>query len=562
MEEQKENKNEIVEEPKQEEAKQEEKKEEPKQEEKKEEPKQEEPKNEEPKKKEPKKNPKQQFFPDLAAEQKPEQQKENKAQKEDTEKQAKEEQQKKKQDEKNRIISAIKEKIKELNTHYTFSLQYHDLIQKILTNLEEQTYEKINNSLNDCFGYLHFFKDSSDLYSKFAEQIQNSNKLITFTEKKPKMNDDFLSTVMQSTQNIFYQNLSKFSNGLKNNIINKGPLSKLQEKKNQIDVIRKTHLKKYSDLIDEKKKVEKKFKTYFGLFSSFVPELADQYSPPNKKIQPTPMPELIDAPDFVYVIKDFLDALNSLMTKINSFALESKESMKTINGIFAEVNTLIRESITIYMGESKIFFNSDVTKKFEEIEAYFKKYEENAKENNIFKLAKIFHNEQAKQTILTLLQQYYTLLSNSNLVKKELIADKSTFSIEKYTNIELFFNWFISVLPKNFEVTVNDLIIKKFEIKRDPGVFQKWKAANMIFTKQHHLILYDQVDSYKIDDIVRIFETDKINFRRKDDKKKGFLFEVIAVVKGKIMNFKGDFLFDALGEPNLNAIKELIDNQA
>ena len=562
MEEQKENKNEIVEEPKQEEAKQEEKKEEPKQEEKKEEPKQEEPKNEEPKKEEPKKNPKQQFFPELAAEQKPEQQKENKAQKEDTEKQAKEKKQKKKQDEKNRIITAIKEKIKELNTHYTFSLQYHELIQKILTNLEEQTYEKINNSLNDCFGYLHFFKDSSDLYSKFAEQIQNSNKLITFTEKKPKMNDDFLSTVMQSTQNIFYQNLSKFSNGLKNNIINKGPLSKLQEKKNQIDVIRKTHLKKYSDLIDEKKKVEKKFKTYFGLFSSFVPELADQYSPPNKKIQPTPMPELIDAPDFVYVIKDFLDALNSLMTKINSFALESKESMKTINGIFAGVNTLIRESITIYMGESKIFFNSDVTKKFEEIEAYFKKYEENAKENNIFKLAKIFHNEQVKQTILTLLQQYYTLLSNSNLVKKELIADKSNFSIEKYTNIELFFNWFISVLPKNFEVTVNDLIIKKFEIKRDPGVFQKWKAANMIFTKQHHLILYDQVDSYKIDDIVRIFETDKINFRRKDDKKKGFLFEVIAVVKGKIMNFKGDFLFDALGEPNLNAIKELIDNQA
>ena len=66
------------------------------------------------------------------------------------------------------------------------------------------------------------------------------------------------------------------------------------------------------------------------------------------------------------------------------------------------------------MGESKIFFNSDVTKKFEEIEAYFKKYEENAKENNIFKLAKIFHNEQVKQTILTLLQQYYTLLSIFN----------------------------------------------------------------------------------------------------------------------------------------------------
>ena len=93
------------------------------------------------------------------------------------------------------------------------------------------------------------------------------------------MNDDFLTTVMQSTQNIFYQNLSKFSNGLKNNIINKGPLSKLQEKKNQIDVIRKTHLKKYSDLIDEKKKVEKKFKTYFVAFK-IVPQYSHSFGFP------------------------------------------------------------------------------------------------------------------------------------------------------------------------------------------------------------------------------------------------------------------------------------------
>ena len=117
-----------------------------------------------------------------------------------------------------KIVALIQEKIKELNTNFNFSMQYHDIIQKIFTNLEEQTYEKINNSLNDCFGYLNFFKDSSELYSKFAEQIQNCNKAITFTNKKPKIGDDFLSTLMQSTQNIFHQNLAKFSNGLKMNI--------------------------------------------------------------------------------------------------------------------------------------------------------------------------------------------------------------------------------------------------------------------------------------------------------------------------------------------------------
>ena len=201
-------------------------------------------------------------------------------------------------------------------------------------------------------------------------------------------------------------------------------------------------------------------------------------------------------------------------------ALESKESMKTINGIFAEVNTLIRESITIYIGESKNFFNSEVTKKLEEIEAYFKKYEENAKENNKFKMNKIFQTEQSKQTILTLLQQYYTLISNSDLVKKELVEDKANFTLEKYPTLESFFKWFITVLPKHFELTVNDLINKKFQIQRDPGPLYKWKDAGIVFTKQHHLLLFDKVDSYKQEDIVKIFETDKITFKKRNDKKR------------------------------------------
>ena len=172
----------------------------------------------------------------------------------------KEQQQKqqKKKEENDRVISTIKEKIKQLNTSYDFSIQYLDLVHKIISNFDELTYEKINNSLSDCFNYLYFFKNSAELYSKFAEEIQNSNKLITFTDQKPKMTDNFLSNVMQNTQNIFYQNLNKFSIGLSKNIISKGPLSLLQEKKNQIEAARKTHLKKYSELTDEKKKIRKK----------------------------------------------------------------------------------------------------------------------------------------------------------------------------------------------------------------------------------------------------------------------------------------------------------------
>ena len=109
---------------------------------------------------------------------------------------------------------------------------------------------------------------------------------------------------------------------------------------------------------------------------------------------------------------------------------------------------------------------------------------------------------------------------------------------------------------------MNDLIIKSFEIKRDPGFFSRWKQAGMVFTRQHHLILFDKVNSYKIEDIVKIFETDKITYQRKEDKKKGLLFEVVADVKGKVMNFKGTFLFDALTMENINEISGLINNKA
>ena len=544
------------EEPKQEEEKKEEEKkeEQPKKEEEK---KEEEPKKEEPKKEEPKKE-------EAPQENKPPEQKQNNEIKPEQNQPKKEppkpqnppaQTQKINKEENDKIVNIIKEKIKKLNSLYNFCLQYEDVIYKILLNLDESTYDKINNSFTDYFSYLNFFKSSSELYSKFAEQIQNTNKIITF-EQKPKMSDNFLSNIMQNTQNIFYQNLSKFSAGLRTNIISKGPLSQLTEKKSKIETFKKTQLKKFSELIDERKLLEKKYKTYNKLFISFVPELVENQL--NKNIVIEPMPDLIDAPDFVIIVKDLLESINKLINKITTFIKEAKESMNEINKVYIEVAHLIKDSISIYMQESKIFFNSEITKKFEEIENYFKKYEQTSNENKYFLMERIFPDEKSKNNIFNLLQNYYTLLTNSNTVKKELLTDRNAFSVQKYSNIMMFYNWLISVQPCNVDVTVDDLIIKKMEIKRDPGIFSKWKQAGIVFTRQSHLILFDKVDSFKNEDVVKIFEMDKISFKRKEDKKKGLLFDIIANVKGKVMNFKGEHNFDALTMDNLNEISGLI----
>ena len=148
------------------------------------------------------------------------------------------------------------------------------------------------------------------------------------------------------------------------------------------------------------------------------------------------------------------------------------------------------------------------------------------------------------------------LLSNSNIVKKELLSDRNKFSIKSTSNAFLFFEWLISVSPQPSDVSIIDLLVKQLNVKRDPGIFSSWKESVFMFTKQSHLLVLDK-PGY-IDDLVKIFELGKTSFRKRTDKKNKFLFELIANQKGKIMDFKGTFLFDALSQESLDEILNLV----
>ena len=470
-------------------------------------------------------------------------------------------------EEKEKVISIIKTKLMELKNNYDFCIQYYDVLHKITNYLNELAYEKIKNSVNDSSSYLSFFKHTSELFSKFTEQINSSNNILIFPEK-PKMNDNFLNNAIQATEKLIYENLSKFSNGLKQNLISKDPFSKLQEKINKIELLKKTQAKKVSEINDRKKKLEKKYDSYQQLFDTFLPKENPNPNPESNNIEnnsinvpnkPKEITDLVDYPDFIYVIKELIEEINNLILKNNLFIIDEKDSLISINNLFLEINNVIKESLSSYIQESKVFFGADVIKKMEEIENYYKQLEESQKDN-AFRLDVIFKEQKEKENIFNLLQQYFELLNKSDKVKKELISDKDAFSIDKYDNIVLFYEWLISISPQPTDLKVDELIIKKMEIKRNPGIFSKWKNTIMVFTKQDHIIFFDKVenpDFYAEENIAKIYEKDKTSFKKKPDNKKKFLFELIANVKGKVMAFKGSNEFDALNEENLNVISNL-----
>ena len=469
--------------------------------------------------------------------------------------------------EKEETINIIKSKIKELRNNFNFYIQYHDLLFKIISSLENLTYEKISSSIYDYIKYQNFFKRLSDYYTKFEEGIKISTEILKSSTEKPKMNDKCLDEIMQSTQNMFYQNLSKFATGLKQNIIAKDPLFEIEEKSNKIKSINKSQLKKIQEINENRINCEKKFKSYEKLFDQFLPEAnsinnENNYNNiiDNNINMNNPIPELIDTPDFIYIVKELTEEINKMILQINLLIIDEKDAFYTINNLFLEINQIVKDSIISYINESKIFFNTEIHKNFEEIEKYYKNLEEEQKENNIFKLEKIYSEQKDQENIFNLLQSYYELLNNSQKVKKELISDKNTFSIDYYPNIVLFFEWLISISPQPTDVSVDDLIIKKMEIKRDPGLFSKWRNVVIIFTKQKHMIIFDKPNSFLIDNTMKIFDVDKIAFKKIEDNKNPFLFEINTNTKGQIMIFKESFLFDGLNEENVKDVSEFVSN--
>ena len=457
------------------------------------------------------------------------------------------------QEEENKIIEIIKSKIKFLREKYDFSLQFHDIITKILKTFQDLTYNKLSHSIKESLNFITFFKDSSELFSKFAKQIQDTNNIIMSSKKEEKLNDNILLEAMQKTQNILFENITNISNTMKQNIINKGPLSKLQEKINKIENIKKDNFEKLKIISESKKKLLKNFAKYDKIFDSYLPKVNLDLHDINNNIPERP--SLIDTPDFILIIKSLLSYINKLILDINLFIIDTKDTLYKINGLYVEINNLVKDAILIYIKECKTIFSLDLTKNFEEIENYYKKLDEKTSDK-MFKLNKIFTTKENEDYIYNLLQQYYMLLSNSNCVKKELLSDRNKFSIKSTSNAFLFFEWLTSVSPQPSDVSIIDLLVKQLNVKRDPGIFSSWKESVFMFTKQSHLLVLDK-PGY-IDDLVKIFELGKTSFRKRTDKKNKFLFELIPNQKGKIMDFKGTFLFDALSQESLDEILNLV----
>jgi hypothetical protein len=257
-------------------------------------------------------------------------------------------------------------------------------------------------------------------------------------------------------------------------------------------------------------------------------------------------------PDLVIAISDLLDLINNIISEINSFIIDTKYSLISAKDIYTEINSLVRDLIGIYIEESKNIF-VDANKKFDAIEKYFEKTKDKY-EDKMFELNQILVDQNHRNKIYDLLEKFDILLYDFS--KKQIISDKYSFLTKNCPNIHLFLEFLISVSPKPIELPLDDLILNKIEVKMNPGLFRGWRNYSMLLTKQNHIIILNEPNNYTPENIVHVFQLDKITFKLKSSFGKPFLFDITPHNSG----IYGTYSFDALNNKNLFELCLILNN--
>ena len=442
----------------------------------------------------------------------------------------------------------INSKVKEMREKYVFSLSYSYGLLQILNFLYNNIFERIENNINETKIYAKVFKEISQFYQNFSNQIIKTNNLLKSSNTKaPKIFDAGINSILESTQNSISQNFLSLSNSLKNNIINKGPLEKIEERITILNKIKKDLFNRFLKIENRRGKLKKLFSTkYEYLFNTFLPA-SDQENVP---IRTTTLEE---TQDFIVIIMDFFSQVNKLILKTNLFLVDFKDSIYQINFYFIEYTQLVKQAVLIYIQENKKLFNNNLVKDFDRIENYFNELFKPGVDHNL-KINKIFETKELKEKMNQFLTDYKTLIKNSKIVKSDILNNHLNFRIETYNNLENFFENLLKINPQPCLLTYDDLILNKVDIKRDPGFFSMWKECELIMTKQNHILIFDKP---RTKDFVNCFEISRLDFKPRKDNKKKFLFDLVIKSKGKITNYTGSYYYDALDGEKLKSIKDM-----
>jgi hypothetical protein len=123
-----------------------------------------------------------------------------------------------------------------------------------------------------------------------------------------------------------------------------------------------------------------------------------------------------------------------------------------------------------------------------------------------------------------LLLNYRDILIQSRIIKdkKNIIDEITNFNLHNFKKTKSFFEFLQNLVPNLLKFNYKDFIQLKIGVKRDAGIFQKWRNTILIVTYQGHILLLDEDKVQPVpsenNETEKKEEKDKDNVKGKDKK--------------------------------------------
>ncbi len=444
----------------------------------------------------------------------------------------------------------INKKISSLGNMHVFCLNNLNIILKIFKELTDILFRKIAETINQNKKFLKYFKEIIEAYKKFCLDFERANLNITNLNDENQLLSDNLTNLIVTTQDTIKTNFDNFSKNLNETLVANGPFQKIKDILARFEAIKKNVYADFKNLEYKRDKLVKKFNSKsVPVFTSFK-KIENKLEMNGPSTNQKDLSILFEENDFFLIEVEITLRINKLFNKLSIFLNTYKSSVGELKKCVVEYVSLVKDTVEKFLNENKKIYGGNMNLDFEHMQRFYESITKESLEKS-FIVSRILGSDNTINKFNEFFNEYRSDLVKFRIVKDEVISKQDKFNISNFQSVEDLISFMISLIPIERSLS-SPLLIGKYDLKRDPGVFKSWKNCIVLKTLQNNFLIFDDVINKNP---VEFFNTKKMKFKAKDDKKNPFRFDISEKKRGVIFNSNKIQYFDAISADNFKVIK-------
>ena len=399
-----------------------------------------------------------------------------------------------------KVIILYDQKIDELINIYTFTEKYLNFIIRVFTKICNPFYQILSSTYtNDIKPYFSYFKNLVNIFDTFSENLKTLGHSIKHPQKEDEnnniselMNVEFDLNKSVEKLNLIYADIfSIITNNLKENVLNKPLYNKVETVEPKFsENLTKMH-KLINKIKHRREKLNNKYKKeYEPLFYYFKDR--------KEKQVPELFNDLVCMKDFLFIEYDLISYCNKAFVKVRKFLEEIEILFNDSTNLFCDYLETLKTMIKIYYDENRFIINPNILSKnmIENLDKLIeqdirKKIEKKLSIKNIIEFSK---DSNLRNEMNHLLLNYRDILIQSQILneKNEIVKEITNFNLLNFKSTKHFFSFLLDLVPKIRKFNFENFIQLKLYVKRDAGVFKKWRNTILIVTYQGHILFLEE----------------------------------------------------------------------